>query len=394
MKVFLYDPMYSNVGHYSRYNKYLLKLLGDLESIEKVFFAVQGSPDFDRAELSNKVEFLNLSAFLPQEVDTSQDALHRYKGASRIKLYFLQFLYYRKVMKLINRSDYDLAFFSNGGMVPFWLSILIGLKKKFLVSLISIKPIYDKGSRRDILLRFFSAVVRRSSLVFVTEEIYKEKMQVELDCRVAVLHDRYLTNKKSPKLASTSSGADNNLKLLTLGTMATSKNPINFIKKLCDLPESINSRIEYQIYGKSHDSVGDEVTDLTKNIYNINYHNEYIDDEKYNELMEWADFIVIPYSTDYTNYMTSGVMWDCFEYRIPVLLPSTKLFDYYIDNYNFGYSYTDDNFTDTIKDILSDKATALGEIENNYLEFTIQKSYGNCFKQFKLSFEHVISSFK
>ena len=141
------------------------------------------------------------------------------------------------------------------------------------------------------------------------------------------------------------------IKLLTLGTISSNKNPIKFLKQFKELEKNIQSRFEYKIYGKIVEENLDELWDLVNEIEPVVLKDEYINQELYVELMSEADLVVIPYSGEYLKYATSGVMWDCFEKSKPILCPEHELFMLYINRYQIGYTYNQKNFNTVLKEI-------------------------------------------
>jgi glycosyltransferase involved in cell wall biosynthesis len=130
------------------------------------------------------------------------------------------------------------------------------------------------------------------------------------------------------------------LVLATVGTINREKNPINFLTaligtRLVDKKEFV----EYRIIGKCFGEIGSHILDIVRGKGGIYFYDSYISHEAFSSLMAEVDIIVIPYDADYTKYMTSGVMWDCFSYGVPMLCPDVPLFRYYIEKYGVGYIY-------------------------------------------------------
>jgi glycosyltransferase involved in cell wall biosynthesis len=222
----------------------------------------------------------------------------------------------------------------------------------------------------------YTRFLRKADLVLVTEECYVKFLNDHKINRVAVLHDRYLQKQH---FRSRNTGTT--LRLVTLGTISSSKNPINFIQVLTSRDTDFLYR--YDIYGKSLDACGLVLHDAVKINSHIHYYDQYISDSEYISLLEKADFVVIPYDADYTKYMTSGVMWDCFERCKPIICPDVKLFRFYIEKYKIGFTYTDESLVGLIKELAENKAKITLELQCNFEILCGEISHENVSVKFK-----------
>jgi glycosyltransferase involved in cell wall biosynthesis len=181
--------------------------------------------------------------------------------------------------------------------------------------------------------------------------------------KTLVMPDRYL--KKGEALLKQGDG-NKKIRLTTLGTISNDKNPIKFINALSAIDKDILSTIEYYIAGKVIDDCKIELEKAIRGQDWINFEDNYISAEKYEELIAGTDFLVIPYPTEYTKYLTSGVMWDCFERKKAIICPESELFGYYINNYQIGYLYNEQKMGELFKSIIAQKTSFFKQLNDNY----------------------------
>ena len=274
------------------------------------------------------------------------------------------------------------------------MASLIYLKKKYLVSAISIRWLYDIRSVIRFPLRaIYTKFLRSSLMVFVTEKCYLNVLENHKILQAAVLHERFLSRNIESNIESNNSIDSNKpLRLVTLGTVSSEKNPVSFVRDLNSIKDD-KLIYEYRIYGKSMDPIGVELRELVNRNANIHYCDEYISNNDYDDLLEWADFVVIPYSENYTKYMTSGVMWDCFERRKLIICPDCELFRHYIDLYKIGFIYTCETLGPLIVTLSANKNSIKQELQLNYERLYEANSYSNALSRFTSTMNLCIKSF-
>ena len=374
MKIILYDPLYAEKGHYQRYSKYISKLLCSSEKIEKVYYFT------DKSELnwdldSDKIQIIYNNSSRIEDIQTKfiQVKNERFK---KLKLIISSFLHYYFVFKQLRRIKADKTIFLSQGQLSFWVPVLL-FYKNYVVSVIILKWLYETNGVRYFVKKIFELFLKKSNTTFFTEDIYLEDTKHLNLSKTFVLSDRFLSTSNSKNSLIKSENSHEKIKLLTLGTISSNKNPIKFLKQFKELEKNVQSRFEYKIYGKIVEENLDELWDLVNEIEPVVLKDEYINQELYVELMSEADLIVIPYSGEYLKYATSGVMWDCFEKSKPILCPEHELFMLYINRYQIGYTYNQKNFNTVLKEITNDAPEKMMKIITNFEKLQNDFSFDN-----------------
>lgn len=347
MRIVLYDPLYSNIGHYRRYSEYMVELFCSVEKIEEVVYFTE-MPGFIWEGVSNsKLKIMNISS----ELNSIQEQSISSTGAQRFSLGFKAFRHYIKILREMKKEKCDMNLFLSQGIFSLWIALLF-VRIKYSVSIISIKWLFEKGYRK-ILRKLFISFLKKANGCIFTEEVYVTSTQnLKLRNKI-VLPDRYLSKKSTNSIKK--NVLNSKINLVTLGTISVNKNPMNFIKEFCDVSQYLQNQFNYNICGKVLDSGLEELYDLTKMNSNILFRDEYLTATEFNYYTEISDFVVIPYPSEYTNYATSGIMWDCFTKRKSIICPDNKLFNYYINKYGIGYTYKDGELESVLELVAKNK---------------------------------------
>lgn len=363
MKIILYDPLYAEKGHYQRYSKYISELLCSSQKIDKVYYFT------DKSELnwdlnSDKIEIVYNNS---SRIDDIQTKFIQVKNErlKKLKLIVSSFLHYYLVLKQLRKIKVDKTIFLSQGQLSFWIAVLL-FYKSYVVSVIILKWLYEANGIRYFVKKIFELFLKKSNITFFTEDIYLEDTKYLNLSKTFVLSDRFLSISNSKNPLTKSKNSHEKVKLLTLGTISSNKNPIKFLKQFKELEKNIQSGFEYKIYGKIVENNLDELWNLVNEIEPVILKDEYINQELYDELMSEADLIVIPYSGEYLKYATSGVMWDCFEKSKPILCPDHELFIHYINCYQIGYTYNQKNFDLVFKEITKDAPQKITKMITNF----------------------------
>lgn len=358
MKVTIYDPLFSSIGHYSRYNKFIVELIDEIDEIDEIVF-FSDNPDFNlNIKTKHNIKVVKHIG----KIHSIQDLSNNSKGIGIISLGIKSFLHYIKLMHLIQKESANVNLFLSQGIFTFWLAVLFK-NVSFSVSVISCKWLFDDGLRKP-LKWLFKKFIKRSNGTIFTETIYEkyfEKYNLEYSI---VIPDRYLYEISQPKDIDVNT---NKINLISLGTISSSKNPIDFVNEFISIDETLKEKIQYTICGKIQDeNVANILEKASLDNNNISLINNYLPEDLFNELLNSADFVVIPYNDSYTNFATSGVMWDCISNQKPFISPSNKLFSFYAEQYGIGMSFKKGKLNELLKDLTKNKSSIKAMMNENY----------------------------
>ena len=79
---------------------------------------------------------------------------------------------------------------------------------------------------------------------------------------------------------------------------------------------------------------------------------------EYKKYLNKSDVIIIPQSKNY-EYMSSGIIWDCFSYKKNFFAPNNSLVRFYLNKYNIGFIYKKNNLPELFKNIKSLKKSVV-----------------------------------
>ncbi|MGC6431432.1 MAG: hypothetical protein ACON5F_10365 [Jejuia sp.] len=374
MKIVLYDPLYSEKGHYERYSEYICKLLCSSNEIDKVYY-FSDKPKLNWYLDSDKIQVIHNKLSKIEDIQTKFIEVKDTR-LKKGKLIVSSFLHYYYVLKQLRSLKANRTIFLSQGQLSFWVPVLM-FYKDYVVSVIILKWLFETKGLRYWVNKIFKLFLKKSRITFFTENIYQENTKYLSLSKTFVLADRFLTNLKPKSISVEPNKVSNKIKLLTLGTISSNKNPLEFLKQFNQLDDNVKSKFEYKIYGKIVEKNLGELLDLANQIDSVILKDEYISQELYEELMSEADFIVIPYSAEYLKYATSGVMWDCFEKSKPILCPKHELFMHYINLYQIGCVYDEENFEIVFKKILSERPSNIIELQKNFEKLNKDFSFNN-----------------
>lgn len=369
MKIVIYDPLYSKIGHFSRYNRFLVQLICSIDSITEITVIAEHKELEDLRNESSKVKVV----YVPGDMHSMQQKLMQAKGFAKLGLLRKSFSNYRRIISMINNSDTDLVLFASSGQLGFWLSGFL-LKKRYAVSAISIKWLYKGKGFFQPLYHIYRKFLASANLILFTEEMYKTKAALEGLKVSEVFPDRYLESLAEHTKAD---AVNSNIQLVTIGTISAIKNPLTFLEEWKAIDKRVTGKFAYCVYGKVMDDSADAILEAVHDCENVVFKNDYISAEEYNSLMKKADFVVIPYSSDYTKYATSGVMWDCFQAQKAILCPDIEPFRYYIQEYGVGYLYTPGKLETTLNRMQAEKDRFRVELPGQFARLIEQDSFDN-----------------
>lgn len=358
MKIIIYDPLFSEFGHFYRYSRFICSMLSSLSFVDKIIVFSESNKLKDLEEIDpNKIVVRKIDS-LVSNLQTNSIQSSTFK---KVKLYFQAYKNYTKILDKVDEINADYVFFLSQGQMPFWLA-LKRVKTKTIISSISIKWLYKDSISDWVNNFFFARALKSARKVLFTEEIYNNKAK---ECGILsgfVFPDRFLSQRET----TVKKKRDGVIKLVTLGTIAKGKSPESFIREFLSIKSYVRGKFFYTIAGKDIDDSMKSFDSEMINFPEIKFLNTYLSGEEFNLLLYDADFVVIPYSEEYTRYATSGIMWDCFQRNIPIICPDIDLFRNYIEKYRIGYIYKSGELEETLKLIVNEIERFDGELAGNF----------------------------
>ena len=154
----------------------------------------------------------------------------------------------------------------------------------------------------------------------------------------------------------------------TLGFQNQQKNPINFIKYLQKINDNYYS-YKYYIIGNIEKKTYEEIDKISKPNKNIIVKNQYLKFDEYKKYFHKTDIIIIPEGKNY-EYMSSGIIWDCFSYNKNFFASNNSLNKLYLNKYKVGYIYKKNNLPDLFKKIKSLKKSSKNEFSKLHHDYS------------------------
>lgn len=156
--------------------------------------------------------------------------------------------------------------------------------------------------------------------------------------------------------------------LTTLGIQDQQKNPINFIKYLQKINENYYP-YKYYIIGSMEKKIFEEIIKISKPNKNIIVKNQYLKFDEYKKYFHKTDIIIIPEAKNY-EYMSSGIIWDCFSYNKNFFASNNSLNKLYLNKYKVGYIYKKNNLPNLFKKIKSLKKSSKNEFSKLHFDYS------------------------
>ncbi|MCT4589742.1 MAG: glycosyltransferase [Carboxylicivirga sp.] len=358
MKIILYDPLFSEFGHFHRYSEFICKLLSDIDYVNEVIVIAESDKLLNLSDInSQKIVVKKVESSVPN----LQTRILQSSNIKKIWLYIKAYKNYTKIIRHINGYKADYVFLLNQGQLPFWLAIR-KIKLESLITAISIKWLYIDNIKDRVNNFFFTRALKFARRIFFTEDIYYRKAN---SCGIStgfVFPDRSLDDERNEVISAEGSVVN----LVTLGTIAKGKSPDDFLQEFINLDKDLLSNFKYTIAGKDIDGTMHHVLANIDEVREVSIIDDYLSEEVFSNLIDRADFVVIPYSESYTRYATSGIMWDCFQKNKPILCPDIELFSHYISKYRIGYTYKKGKLDDTLLQIIRERKQFSETLHQNY----------------------------
>ena len=338
-KIIYFDPLYDEkYGHYYKFT------LNSISRFEKVF--------------NSKITFLTCdqSNYFPKDINLltlniKDQSLHniawsliKFKNIKKfIFLAKLSIFYFLTVRKL-NFIKADYIIFGSSGNIIFWIICILFLKKNYLIIMISLYHHFN-GSTLLKRLNFFisNLFLKSSKKIYCLENIYIKKLNKVGLKNTFFMAERVLIDKSKKCIEK----KNKQINIITIGTLSNYKNNFEYIQSMFNFTENSNN-FKYEIYGKFSEELDLKRKHKTLKKYSNFIHDEYLSNEEFEEKIIKSDIIFFPYNKKYLENMTSGVLYDVFQFRKFVLCPNYPVFSYFINKFEIGCLFTKPNEIDVI----------------------------------------------
>ena len=179
-KFIVYDPEFINIGHYSRFNKYILELLCKINTIDEIVYL--GKKIYKHKKIKIK-KLPSLSTF-----DYRYDS--KLKKILFIPIEVLKTL--NVIFKLKKNCNNGTLILLSGGSIFLNFFMLIFFKKPFIIYSVGISDLYSKGFIGWIFNIIYTLNYSKSEKIIVTNEINQMKLRKLKFKEVFVLPERNL----------------------------------------------------------------------------------------------------------------------------------------------------------------------------------------------------------
>jgi len=393
MKVVIFDPNLSNIGHYKYFNRHIIKLL-DSKNIE--IYMADYSEYFQKWYSSLKLEnaslkIVNVSKYAPPRKRIEGQIKNPVKS---IYIYEKEKKWYKEISQKINLIRPDIVILTSQGSPALYK--VFNCDAPIVMITHTIKELLDDTwkTKNGILRLKLKKHVKMAQkfLNKLANLIVLEKKTSDF------LNDNGLKSWWFPYMLFSLNKDDVNenedkkkdFVISTVGVIYKGKN-IEFV--LDSLKKRNENNFKYRIAGLPTGEYGQYIRKKTMEFPNnmVEYRFEYLSDEDYVEEIKKSDFIVIPYSENRED-QASGVFFDALKYNKPVITPNIDPFKSYIDAYKIGLMFEKENnalFLETV-----DKAKKLGSeyFSESITKFKEDFSYKNWNNKFVNFIKSVISS--
>jgi len=179
-KFIVYDPEFINIGHYSRFNKYILELLCKINTIDEIVYLGKN------IYKNKKIKF--------KKLDSLSTFDYRY-GSKLKKILFIPIEVLKTlnvIFKLKKNCNNGTLILLSGGSIFLNFFMLIFFKKPFIIYSVGISDLYRKGFIGWIFNIIYTLNYSKSEKIIVTNEINQMKLRKLKFKEVFVLPERNL----------------------------------------------------------------------------------------------------------------------------------------------------------------------------------------------------------
>lgn len=204
------------------------------------------------------------------------------------------------------------------------------------------------------MLRLKQAFMRNpSQCLFVSNEIIKkefENLGVD-DKRLVIREERCTDGTEEPHYETLS----RNFSILTIGMLRPEKRIDYTVKEF--LSASIEKSWTYTLAGKSQGRYEEVINNATRRHDNVRRINEYMDYERFYELIRESHFVVLADKQQLSS-VTNGTMMEALINYRPIIVPNYNPYKYYIEKFGLGIMFNPERPGDLAQAIV--KAERLG----------------------------------
>jgi hypothetical protein len=179
-ELIIYDPDYSSTGHYTRYNKYFLKIFSSFSNIKRITYFGE------KLLLNKKICFKKITN------------VNIYKGyhlpiIKKFFFFILNFFVYLKNIILLTKygKNKTLVLLSESNFI-FGLLFLLIYRYKYSIIVISTKPLSKKGFLSYLKYFIYISVLSKANFVVALNKINQKLLSKSLKKKVYFIPERYL----------------------------------------------------------------------------------------------------------------------------------------------------------------------------------------------------------
>lgn len=176
----VYDPQFIGLGHYIRFNKYILEMLCKIDETGEVIYLGK------KIYKNRKIKFKKLDSL----------SSFNYRYYSKLKKIFFLFISTFKTLNIVftlnkHHKNKTLILLSEGGIF-FNFFMLIFYKGPYLIYTISIENFFKKGFIGFLYKKIYRINYLKSKVIIVTNKISRRKL-IKMNIKnVFILPERYL----------------------------------------------------------------------------------------------------------------------------------------------------------------------------------------------------------
>ncbi len=388
MRVAIFDPCLSEIGHYRQFNRHIVKLLGS-DDVEKVYmidyagYFERWYEDFTKSYPRN-IEITEASDGIPPRQKIKGNIKNPFES---FLLYIEDRRWYKKIFQKILKIGPDITLITSESHGPAMYGVfdsrinpvfLLHTPKLLLEGFDEPSQSWFFGMKRKLGKRAIQKFAKNSALsLLVLEESANEALNRNgfkpfriPNCLFDGSNDR-----GDPKPAR-----DGGFLISTVGVISVEKN-VGFIidcLKNREMPD-----IRYRISGFPLDEYGRRIKEEVEStkVPSIEGRFEYLTDEEYEREIKMSDFIALSYPKNRSD-KASGVLFDALKHGRPVIAPDIEPFRTYVERYGIGLIFEEGNEGSFVERVNLAKRLGTSYFTKNIDDFKRDFSYDLWTKKF------------